>query len=158
MGLLPARSHGFVSYLVTSSSATEALDSPSVSRVPMGGGHAFRIPKTSVCWWQVQRKYTIVRIPEIHFIASGFFLKFFDRLCVFVFVTFWSFFFFFFFFFLLLFMCEFTHYEKHLQTGRINALLCLSFFFRLSHKNSVKSMCYLKIYIKVYLMHKANHA
>ena len=39
-------------------------------------------------------------LPEIHFTASGFFLKHFDRLCVFVFVSFWYFFFFFFFFFL----------------------------------------------------------
>ena len=30
-------------------------------------------------------------LPEIHFTASGFFLKTFDRLCVFVFVSFWSF-------------------------------------------------------------------
>ena len=34
------------------------------------------------------------------------------------------------------------------------------FFFRLYRKNSVrvKCMCYLKIYIKVYLIHKTNHA
>ena len=31
-------------------------------------------------------------LPEIHFTASGFSLKTFDRLCVFVFVSFWSFF------------------------------------------------------------------
>ena len=37
------------------------------------------------------------------------------------------------------------------------ACLCQS-FLRLSHEKSIKSMCYLKIYIKVYLMHKMNHA
>ena len=36
-------------------------------------------------------------------------------------------------------------------------LLCLS-FFRLSREKTVISMCYLKIYIKVCLMHKTNHA
>ena len=45
----PTRSHESGSCLVTSSSAMEALGSPSISRAPMGGGHAFRIPKTSVC-------------------------------------------------------------------------------------------------------------
>ena len=71
----------------------EALGSTSISQAPMGGGHAFRIPKTSVC-----RQYTIVRLPVS------------------------------------------------------------KFFLRLSREKSVKSMCYLKIYIKVYLIHKANHA
>ena len=37
------------------------------------------------------------------------------------------------------------------------AYLCRS-FLRLSREKSVKSMCYLKNYIKVYLMHKTNHA
>ena len=41
-------------------------------------------------------------------------------------------------------------------------LLCLFFFFffffRLSRGKSVKSMCNLNVYIKVYLMHKMNHA
>ena len=37
------------------------------------------------------------------------------------------------------------------------AYLCQS-FLRLSHEKSVKAMCYLKIYIKVYLRHKTNHA
>ena len=37
------------------------------------------------------------------------------------------------------------------------AYLCRS-CLRLSREKSVKSMCYLKIYIKVYLMHKTNHA
>ena len=45
----PTRSHEFGSCLVTSSSAMEALGSPSISRAPMGGGNAFRKPKTSVC-------------------------------------------------------------------------------------------------------------
>ena len=34
----------------------------------------------------------------------------------------------------------------------------VSKFFRLSREKSVQSMCYQKIYIKVYLMHKTNHA
>ena len=74
----------------------EALGSPSILRAPMGGGHSFRIPKTSVCRWQVQRQCTFVRLPEIYFTASGFFLQIFDCLCVFVFVYFWSCFSFFF--------------------------------------------------------------
>ena len=41
----------------------EALGSPSISRAPMGGENAFRIQKTSVCRWQVQRQYTIIRLP-----------------------------------------------------------------------------------------------
>ena len=49
---------------------------------------------------------TLVHLPEIHFTASGFFLKIFDCLCIFVFIYFWSYFFFFFFF------CESTYYEK----------------------------------------------
>ena len=52
------------------------------------------------------------------------------------------------------------HKHKHnnnLQTGQTNTLLCRS-FFRLSREKSAKSMSYLKIYIKVYLMHKMNHA
>ena len=32
-----------------------------------GGGHAFRIPTTSVCRWQVQRQYTVVRLPVSKF-------------------------------------------------------------------------------------------
>ena len=36
--------------------------------------------------------------------------------------------------------------------------LPVSNFLRLSREKSVKSMCYLKIYIKVYLMNKTNHA
>ena len=30
----------------------EALGSPSISRAPMGGSYAFRVPKTSVSRWQ----------------------------------------------------------------------------------------------------------
>ena len=82
----------------------EVLGSPSISRAPMGGGHDFRIPKTSVCRWQVQKQYTLVRLTEIHFTASGFFLKIFNCLCIFVFVSFWSCFSFFF--------CKSTYYEK----------------------------------------------
>ena len=48
--------------------------------------------------------------------------------------------------------------NNNLQTGRGNTLLCRSFFFKLSREKSVKSLCYQKIYIKVYLMHKTNHA
>ena len=44
-----------------------------------------------------------------------------------------------------------------LQTGRINTLMCQS-FSDVSRENGVQSMCYQKIYIKVYLMHKTNHA
>ena len=88
----PTRLHEFGSCLVTCSSAIEVLGSPSISWAPMGGDHALRLPKTGVCRWQVQRQYTIVRLPEIHYTASGFFLKIFDRLCVFVLVSFWSFF------------------------------------------------------------------
>ena len=35
---------------------------------------------------------------------------------------------------------------------------CVEFFFRLSREKSVQYMRYQKIYIKVYLMHKTNHA
>ena len=38
------------------------------------------------------------------------------------------------------------------------AYLCRSFFLRLSREKSVKAMYYLKICIKVYLMHKTNRA
>ena len=57
----------------------EALGSPSISRAPMGGDHAFRIQNISVYRGQVQRQYAIVRLPEIRFTASGFFVKVFDR-------------------------------------------------------------------------------
>ena len=110
--------------LVTSSSAMEAafLDSPSVLRAPMCAGHAFRIPKTSVYRWQVQRQYTVVRIPEIRFTASGFYFC----LC-----------FFFFLFFLRVYTLGKKKKKKKknikietiIQTGRTNTLLCRSFFF-----------------------------
>ena len=45
----------------------EALGSPSISQAQMGGGHAFRIPKTSVCRWQVQLQYTIIHLPVSKF-------------------------------------------------------------------------------------------
>ena len=80
---------------------------------------------------------------------------------------FYLFIFYFYFFFFFLLFCESTHYEKqkkqqhknnkNLQTGHGNTLLCRSFFFKLSREKSVKSLCYQKIYIKVYLMHKTNH-
>ena len=38
------------------------------------------------------------------------------------------------------------------------AYLCRSFFLRISLEKSVKSMCYLKLYIKVYLMDKTKYA
>ena len=120
----------------------EALGSPSISRDPMGRGPCF--PKTSVCrFWHNDIHYR--SLPEIHFTASGFFLKTFDCLCVFVFVSFWSFFF----------LRAYTLWkagkkkQKHkndnnlhdLQTGRTNTLLCRS-FFRLSREKSIQSMCY----------------
>ena len=66
----PTRWHELGSCLITSSSAMEALGSPSISWAPMGGGHAYRILKTSVCQWQVKRQYTFVRLSENHFIFS----------------------------------------------------------------------------------------
>ena len=75
----------------------KALGSPSISRAPMGGDHAFRILKTSVCMTDTTTIY----------------------------------------------YCSLT---------------CVDVFLRLSREKSVKSVCYLKIYIKVYLMHKTNHA
>ena len=35
---------------------------------------------------------------------------------------------------------------------------CVELFLRLSREQTVKSMCYLKIYINEYLMHKTKHA
>ena len=65
---------------------------------PMGGGRAFQIQRISVRRWQVQRQYTIVRLPEIHFTASVFFLKIFTKIVrLFVFVCFVVFLFVFFF-------------------------------------------------------------
>ena len=114
----------------------EALGSPSISLAPTSRVHAFRIPKSSVCQWQVQQQYTIVCLPEIYYTASGFFLKIFNHLCLFVFVTFWSCF-----FFLFLFLQTYTLWKTEkkqqqknnniLQTGQTNTLLCRS-FIRLS--------------------------
>ena len=73
-------------------------------------------------------------LPVTHFTAAGFFLKTFDRLCVFVFVSFWSFFFFF--FFASLHIMKSRKKKKNiknknnlldLQTSRTNTLLCRSF-------------------------------
>ena len=67
----------------------EASGSPSISRASMGGGHAFR---KLVYAGNRHNDIHYRSLPEIHFTASGFFLKTFDRLCVFVFVSFRSFF------------------------------------------------------------------
>ena len=75
----------------------EALGSPSISRAPMGGDHAFR---KLVYAGNRHNDIHYRSLLEIHFTPSGFFLKTFDRLCVFVFVSFFFCFFFFFFFFL----------------------------------------------------------
>ena len=66
----------------------------------------------------------------------------------------------------LVFLSESTHYEKQKKkhkkkkqfTNQSNKHIIVSKFFRLSCEKSVKSMCYLKFYIQVYLMHKTNHA
>ena len=63
----------------------EALGSPSISAGPDGRGHAFR---KLVCAGNRHNDIHYRSLPEIHFTASGFFLKTFDRLCVFVFVSF----------------------------------------------------------------------
>ena len=76
----------------------EALDSPSILQAPMGRGHAFR---KLVYASKRHNEIHYHSLPEMHFTASGFFLKTFDCLCIFAFVSFWSFFFFFFFFFFL---------------------------------------------------------
>ena len=47
--------------------------------------------------------------------------------------------------------------NNNLQTVRTSTLLC-RVFLRLSREKCVKSICYLNIYIKVYLMLKTNHA
>ena len=49
--------------------------------------------------------------------------------------------------------------KKQQFTNRSNKHIIVSrLFLRLSREKSVKSMCYLQIYTKVYLMHKTNHA
>ena len=122
-------------------------------------------------------------LPEIHFTASGFFLKTFDRLCVFVFVSFLVFFFFFASLHRKQNKAENNNNKKQkkkkkkkqpknkkkkkknhknnnlhdLQTGRTNTLLCRSFSDY--HVKRAYSLCVIKkICIKVYLMHKTNHA
>ena len=113
-----------------------------------GGGHAFR---KLVYAGNRHNDINYRSLPEIHFTASGLFLKTFDRLCVFVFFSFWSFF-------------ESTHYEKLKKITTIYMIykpveqIIVSKFFRLSREKSVQSMCYQKLYIEVYLMHKTNHA
>ena len=65
----------------------EALGSPSISRAPMGGAMLFENRKLVYAG----NRYNDIHyrsLPEIHFTASGFFLKTFDHLCVFVFVSF----------------------------------------------------------------------
>ena len=49
-------------------------------------------------------------------------------------------------------------YADNKYNNNILSFAYLCRFLRLSREKSVKSMCYLKIYIKVYLMHKTNHA
>ena len=56
--------------------------------------------------------------------------------------------------------------KKHIKIATIYMIYkpverthyCVEFFVRLSREKSVQSMCYQKIYIKVYLMHETNHA
>ena len=50
----------------------EVLGSQSTSRAPMGGAMLSEQLKISVCRWQEQRQYTIIRLPEIHFNAQDF--------------------------------------------------------------------------------------
>ena len=90
----------------------EALGSPSISRAMMGGA---MLSKNRKLVYAGNRHNDIHyhSLPEIHFTTSGFFVKTFDRLCIFVFVSFWSFFIFFLFFF-----CESTHYEKQKKKNK----------------------------------------
>ena len=106
------RSHEFRSCLITSSSATEALGSPSISRDPMGGGHAFRTPKTSVYRWQVQRQYTFVCCFRI-------FLKRILTIRAFLFLFRFFFFFFFFFFFLASLHIMKSRKKKNIKNTRV---------------------------------------
>ena len=128
----------------------EALGSPSISRAPMGGVHAFR---KLVYAGNVYNDIHYRLLPEIHFTASGFFLKTFDRLCFFFGLSF----------------CESTHYEMQKKNMKITKIYmiykpveqthcCVDVFFRLSREKSVQPMCYQKICIKMYLMHKTSHA
>ena len=102
----------------------EALGSPSISRAPMGGGHIFR---KLVYAGNRHNERHYHSLPEIHFTATGFFLKTFDRLCVCLC------------FFLVLFLRVYTLWKAEkkinknsnnlhdLQTGRTNTLLWRSF-------------------------------
>ena len=91
---------------------------------------------------------------------QDFFLKIFDCLCVLCVLSVFLFgLVFFFFFFASLHINMKSRKKKNniknnnnLRTGRTNTLLCQS-FYRLSREKNVKSMCYLKTHIKVYLMH-----
>ena len=119
----------------------EALGSPSISRAPMGGGHAFRIPKTIVCRRQVQRQYIIVHLTELQFTASGFFPQ--DFLSVppynFVSFSFWSFFlfFFFFFFFFLFFFSIFAslHVMKNREKKNIKVTIIIYHVYKPSNEH-----------------------
>ena len=95
-------------------------------------------------------------LSEFHFTALGFFLKILDCLCEFI-------------FFILFFFAS-LHITKSRKNNNIQITTiymiykpveqthyCVK-FFRLLREKSVKCMCYLKIYIKVYLMHKTNLA
>ena len=70
----------------------EALGSPTISRARWAGAMLSENRKLRYAG----NRYNDIHyrsLPEIHFTASGFFLKTFDCLCLFVFVSFWSFFF-----------------------------------------------------------------
>ena len=125
----------------------EALDSPSILRAPMGGAMLSENRKL-VYAGNRHNDIQFRLLPEIHFrpTASGFFLKTFDRLCVFVFVSF----FFFFFFFASLHIMKSRKKNKtsikinlhDLQTGRTSTLLCRSFSDY--HVKRAYSLCVIK--------------
>ena len=71
----------------------EALGSPSISWAPIGGGHAFR---KLVYAGNRHNDIHYCLLPEIHFTASGFFLKTWDHLCAFLSLFLFGPFFFFF--------------------------------------------------------------
>ena len=77
----------------------EALGSPSISRAPMGGSHAFLIRVYAGDRYH-DNTLSFANLRSI-LLLQDFFRNIFDRLCVFVFVSFWSYF-----------LCESTHYEK----------------------------------------------
>ena len=117
----------------------EALGSPSISRAPKGGGHAFRIPKTIVCRRQVQRQYIIVHLTELQFTASGFFPQDFLSFPPYNFVSFsfWSFFLFFFFFF----FCESTRYEKQ-RKKNIKVTIIIYHVYKPSNEHYCVDVCF----------------